>query len=252
MKFSYTFIFLFLLVFTLSFVSSQAPPSFQPGVLFSEGFSIEFTEINDYGFGKDIFFNAHVFNISNGVRITNSSTDCNYHLFENTGDALISQQLMQFDNADLDWDFMVLRSNFTRLGAYSYLVVCNDSAANLGGFVSVGMKITADGKPEKIFPLEFSIVLFGLILVLFGLSKERYRLLQMMGGVIWIIMGVITLFPGYGLINWTTLTGKVLGFILIGMGFYFFVEPSFSRDEQDEYFTQEGVEEEEEEVNDED
>ncbi len=90
----------------------------------------------------------------------------------------------------------------------------------------------------KVFPIEFSIIFFALVLIIFGLSKERYRVLQVTGGLIWMIMGILTLFPGYNLINWTTLTGKVLGFILIGIGFYISVEPAFSRDEQNEYFEQ--------------
>ena len=239
MKVSLIFISFILLVFT-PFISAQQPPVFQPGIQFTEGFSIEFSEISSYEFGKDISFIAHVFNLSNGVRLINTTVDCDYHLFDNQGRALINQQPMIFSNDGLDWDFIALKGNFSRLGSYSYLVVCNDSAAGLGGFVAVGMDITADGKQEKIFPLEFSIILFGLILIIFGLSKERYRILQVMGGLIWMVMGILTLFPGYSFINWTTLTGKVLGFILIGMGFYIFIEPSFSRDEQDKHFTQGG------------
>ena len=50
------------------------------------------------------------------------------------------------------------------------------------------------------------------------------------------IMGVITIYPGYSFINYTTLLGKGLGFILIGLGFYFLIEDSFSRNKQEDRF----------------
>ena len=240
MKFSPLIIFFILLVLTVSFVSAQPP--FPSQVLFDEGFIIEFSQVDNYQFGRDLLFNAHVFNISNGVRILNASTDCNFHLFDTIGIHIINQNPMPFDSVGLDWELSILRGNFTRLGSYSYLVVCNNSAANLGGFVTVGFEVTPDGKPSDVFPVEFSIILFALVLIIFGLTKERYRILQIIGGMIWIVIGVITLFPGYNLINWTTLTGKLLGFSLIGLGFYFLIENSFSRDEQDAYFTQRGGE----------
>ncbi len=53
------------------------------------------------------------------------------------------------------------------------------------------------------------------------------------------VSGVLTLFPGYGFINHSTLMGQLLGTIGIGLGFYFMIEDSFSKDEQDEWYTQE-------------
>ena len=60
------------------------------------------------------------------------------------------------------------------------------------------------------------------------------------------IMGTLTLFPGYNFINHTNLFGLSLGTILIAMGFYFLVEDSFSRKGQQEGFGQPQGQEEEE------
>ena len=236
MKFSPIFLFLFLLVLT-PMVLAQPPSSF-PAVQFTEGFAIEFTQVPAYEFNRDLTFNTHVFNLSNGVRIDNSSTDCNYHLFDNRGAIVLNQQPMVFDVLGLDFEIVVNQNNFTRLGEYSYLVVCNDSTNDLGGLVSVGFELTADGKPSRPFPIQFSLILFSFLSIGVGLVKERFRFFQYMGSILMMILGVLTLFPGYSFINWTTLTGLSLGTILIGMGFYFLLEPAFSREEQEEHFDQ--------------
>ena len=236
MKFSLIYFFLFLLVLTPMVVAQ--PPVF-PDVQFTEGFAVEFTQIQTYEFNQDILFNAHVFNLSNGVRIINTTTDCNYHLFDNRGTHILNQIPMNFDLAGLDWEINVLQPNFTRLGQYSYLVVCNDSSNNLGGLVSVGIEVTADGKEFQKFPQEFTLIIFGILFIVAGFVKERFRLLQFVGSVLLIVMGMLTLWPGYSFMNWTTLTGLTLGTILIGTGFYFMLEPAFSREKQDEYFEQE-------------
>ncbi len=65
-----------------------------------------------------------------------------------------------------------------------------------------------------------------------------------MGSMVIIVMGIITLFPGYSFINWTTLLGKALGFGLIGVGAYFLIDDAFSRDEQEVHFKVRGGEDE--------
>ena len=72
-----------------------------------------------------------------------------------------------------------------------------------------------------------------------GFVTERLRLFKHMGAILLVIMGIITLFPGYNFINHTTLFGLALGTILVGIGFYFLIEDSFSRERQGDIFNQE-------------
>ena len=71
-----------------------------------------------------------------------------------------------------------------------------------------------------------------------GFVTERLRMFKHLGSILLIIVGIITLYPGYNFINYSTLLGKALGFILIGLGFYFWIEDSFSRDKQEEGFNE--------------
>ncbi len=107
--------------------------------------------------------------------------------------------------------------------------------------------ITADGDPFEAFPNEFVVIALAFLLIVVGLFNDRLNLLKHMGSILLMVMGVITLYPGYNFINHTTLFGVALGSILVGVGFYFLIEDSFSRTRQDGRFDQDqGIEEAEE------
>ena len=160
---SFLLVVLILLIFPLV-SAQQPPPATQTNVNINVGLQIEFTQVSTFELGEDHLFNAHVFNISNGLRVDNTTTDCTFHLFNNTGDHQIQQQPIPFDSVGIDWDFNVLGGNFTRAGFYSYLVVCNSS--DIGGFLSSGFEITPTG-----FSLteSISMIYFILILGVFGI-----------------------------------------------------------------------------------
>ena len=68
------------------------------------------------------------------------------------------------------------------------------------------------------------------------MAQEKLRLFKHMRAILMMIMGIITIFPGDSFINYTTLLGKGLGFTLVGLGFYFLIEDSFSRNKQEDGF----------------
>ena len=138
------FIFLFLLFLT-PFISAQ-PPFVEIGT-FTEGYIVEFTPIGTYKLGENIQINAHVLNISNGVRITNSSANCFFHLFNQSGHHTtgLNNFNMSFDLEGLDWELEVLSQNMTSLGEYSYLLNCQSTTGILGGFVAITFEVTQTG-----------------------------------------------------------------------------------------------------------
>jgi len=243
MKFSPIFIFLFLLVLT-PFIFAQPPA--QVNLNIDTGIGIEFTKIEVFENNQVHFFNVHAFNRSDGVRLTNATTQCFLHLFDNTGFHVVNQVEMEFDTLGLDWDLNITGGNFTRNGEYSTLVTCN--ATTIGGFASFGFEVTQDGLANVVFPQQFSVIALGIILIMFGLLNPRYNLMKSMGSMFLMVMGILTLFPGYNNISHTSLFGLVLGSILIVMGFWFLIEDAFSRTSQEERFHQDqGIQEEDEE-----
>lgn len=134
-------ILLFMFLFLISFVSA-APPVFTQ--IIDEGISIDFPKITVLEQNQDYTFNFHAFNTSNGIRLTNSTTNCTLHLFDNKGDHIVNEMNMPFVVADGDWELTVTSGNFSRIGEYAYLITCQ-STENLGGSVSVRFHVTESG-----------------------------------------------------------------------------------------------------------
>lgn len=117
-----------------------------------------------------------------------------------------------------------------QLGNSPTIMSCCDG--NDCGADTFDIQITGDGKPAQTFPLQFAVIFFAFLLIGSGLVQDRFRLFKYIGSLLLMVMGVLTLYPGYSFINWTTLMGKGIGFSSIGIGFYFLLEDAFSRDEQ--------------------
>lgn len=234
MKFSLIFLFLFLLVLTPMVVAQ--PPQATPVIINLEaGLAIDFPKITEIRQNQDFEFHFHVFNATTGLIVDNATTNCSFELFNNGGTSTVFNDNINFE--DHRWQIIVLGGNFTRLGGYSWLVSC---AGGLGGFTSAPLIVTADGFEAEPFPIQLSLIVLAFLLVGVGLTADRLRLMKHAGSILLMIMGVLTLWPGYSFINYSTLTGLALGTVLIGVGFYFLIEDAFSRDEQAEYFEQGG------------
>ena len=163
---SFLLVVLILLIFPLIY-AQQPPPAPQTNININVGLQIEFTQISVFENSKDHIFNVHVFNISTGKKVDDVTTECFFHLFDNTGFHVINQLSMPFDSVGLDWDLNITGGNFTRNGLYSSLVVC--SADDIGGFASVGFIVTQTGDQltESISMIYFILTLgvFGIFLL---------------------------------------------------------------------------------------
>jgi hypothetical protein len=163
-----------------------------------------------------------------------NSFNCNITLIYPDGTLLKNNELMT--NFVSYRNITITQSQNNQLGIIEVIESCNNvSDAGLDTFE---IEITADGKPSQIFPTQFFPIILGFLMIAFGLFQERLRLFKHVGSLIIMVMGVITLYPGYSFINWSTLMGQTLGAVFIGLGFYFLIEDSFSRELQEEYYSQ--------------
>ncbi len=175
---------------------------------------------------------------NNGTFCTTAAT-CNFTIIRPNGNTLLTNRIMTFNNNF--FNITILKDQNNVLGSHpSIMSCCEGGLCNADTFDIV---VTADGNPIQIFPTQFGIILFGFLLVGFGTLFERLRLFKHTGAIMLLVMGVVTLFPGYSLINHSNLAGQSVGFVTIGLGFWFLIEDSFSRDIQDERYMQddEGV-----------
>lgn len=205
-------------------------------------FSISLVSAVDYSlpFNKDYSLNAPCFN--NGT-ICSAAASCNMTLLYPDGTILINN--VETSNQGSFRNVTLLASQLNQLGVLSssFMYCCD---GGLCGASTFDIEITADGEQSRTFPTQFVFVIFSFLMIWFGTINERFRISKYSGSIFLIVIGVITLYPGYSFINYSTLMGQSLGFIFIGLGFYFWIEDNFSRKEQAQYFTQDHKDEEEE------
>ena len=171
---------------------------------------------------------------NNGTYCPISST-CNITISHPDGSLMITDTDMTADTSF--FNITITQEQNDALGIHRGTMVCCDVGDC--GFDTFNIEITADGFQARQVPFQFLVVILGFVLIGVGLIQERLRILKHAGSMLVFIMGVLTLYPGYSFINWTTLMGKALGFIFIGLGGCFFIEDSFSRDKQVDYYDQE-------------
>lgn len=176
---------------------------------------------------------------SNNGFFCDSSFTCNITLTYPDGQLLRGNTVMT-DSVSYR-NITITQAENNQLGNIKAIQSCNNGT--VAGFDSFDISITADGKPFQNIPLQFIIILLGFTLIGVGFLTDRLEMFKNIGSMILMVMGVITIFPGYSFINYTTLLGKVLGFTIVAVGFYFLVEGSFSRERQeDSYYQDQGEE----------
>ena len=183
----------------------------------------------NYEFNKKYDFKRTCLN--NGT-FCSGATACNVTITRPNGDLLVNNQ--QMTNQVSFHNFTVSNIQNNILGVHPYIMSCTDGTSS--GGQTGNIIITADGKAFQIFPIQLVFAIFAMFFISIGLFNEKFRLFKHMGSIVLSIFGIVTLFPGYSFINWTTLVGKGIGFSSIALGFYFLIEDSFSRDNQDEYY----------------
>ncbi len=228
---------LFLFIFLFSFSLVAAQPPFE-AVILNQGIDIAFPQIDVLKLNSDFEFHFHVVNNSNGVMLDNTTVNCGFHLFNSSGNHIFEDDSVNMDINGDDFTILIDKNNFSRVDDYAYLFGCHNETQNIGGQISRGLEVTQDGEVSIVFPQQFSIIALGIILIMFGILNQRYKLLKHMGSIIVMVMGVITLFPGYNNISHTSLFGLAFGSSLIAIGAWFFIEDSFSREEQEQNFHQ--------------
>jgi len=169
---------IFLLLILLFIISAQIVSS-EKVTLISEseqGFKLKFPEIGAIKQNQDYHFYFHIFNVSNGVPITEDVT-CFFHLYNENGTHIYEAKPISTVDYNFDYEFYVSGNNFTSLGDYSYITQCNNSIS--GGFVSSFFTVTPDGKTQegKQIPLLIAIAVISFILMYFGLKLNHEHFL---------------------------------------------------------------------------
>lgn len=120
-----------------------------------------------------------------------------------------------------------------KLGSYKAIIVAPGNANTTTEFTYL---VTPTGFDINVIPLQLIILVGGFGIIILGKQLENLKLFKYIGSMLVMVMGILTLYPGYQGIDHTNLLGMAIGFSSIGLGFYFLIEDSFSYDRQVETF----------------
>jgi hypothetical protein len=187
------------MLFLMNFISAAPPVTTVQQ--FTEGYVIEDTpQLNLYKL-TDFEVNFFVYNLSNGLLIDNTATECKYYLSNNTGEILHYTDVPYSEVGDYGhWAVTIKGDNFSYSGEYFYGIKCNSST--FGGAEIGTYYISPNGH-------EFTVqkaILFFFILSLLGV------------GLFFSISGAKKTTNGSWLIGYVSLT-YILFYALIGISY---------------------------------
>lgn len=174
----------------------------------------------------------------NNGTFCSSQAVCNATIFYPDGTILTDNQEMTNQNSF--HNLTLTNFNVSQLGVMAVNMICDDPAGQIIGsnFDTFEIDVTGDGFKSLPFPLEFSIIALAFALIGASYTTDKLRIFRIVGGIIAMVMGVVTLYPGYANLNYSTLTGLSVGLTTIGLGFFFMISDAFSFDKQVDHFDQ--------------
>ncbi len=225
-----SFIFFLFLIFFSSIVVAQ--PFTQ---ILEENVDIQFPLLEIVEQNQNFTFNFHIFNSTTGQIFDNTTHQCIFHLFDNKGVHIIDQLNTTFEIFSRDFEAVITGDNFSRIGEYSFLIVCTSKGT--GGSVSVRFEVTADGlelttktedKNETDVKTTLFIILFILILFIIGLAMKDPTLTAL-SGLLFMAQGVFIAVNGISTFDNSIVNGFAL--LLMGLGAYIAIRSYIDSDE---------------------
>ena len=208
-----------IMLLSISFIGAVKPTQ-----VINSGCEIRTPTASYLQIGRDVVSHVHVLNISTGSHnsLTNDTTDCYLHLYNETGNHLI-KQFYGWDG--FEWEIMIDGGNFSNAGDYAFYIQCNstDLICGVSGGITVtesGVEIT-EGRSILVIGLMGILFMFMFASLFVLLSVENYMAKFISYWISHILIVIIT-FVGWqigveGLLGGMALTGifRILFWIFI-------------------------------------
>lgn len=168
---------------------------------------------------ENVKLNMHVFNLSNGLPVVNTSASCHLHLYNSSGNHIFDDDI-PFGDVDYDFTAEIPASNFSEVGFYSFIAQCNTS--RFGGFTSGSIIVTPNGEetPDSTQPFIIVLILIaGLFLYWSFKLDDDHFLLKLL--FMFITFYALILVPAVFINGWDATKLSLLR--LITWSFRFFV-----------------------------
>lgn len=215
--------FLFFISLTLIFSKGIIAPAVSTTINTNTGLEIKYPSYENIVQNHYFDFNFHVFNISDGLPVSNTTVSCNFHLYNQSGDHIWTFSNLSHDAASEhgivnEWVARVNGNNFTTQGVYSYIIQCNSSSH--GGFLSTNFIVSPEGVDGS---LNFFIIIsfFLICLAVFAIAIRNIPM-TIIGSFALMSWGVYTAVNGFGLIKNTQT--EIFSVVMIAFGMYWSVK----------------------------
>jgi len=171
-KLNFVFVLMFLI---LSVGMVGAVPPVTTEFVGNEGLDIQANVLDYYKINTSAELHIHIFNISNGGILTNTSVDCSAELTDKTGAVVFSGNPAPHDD-----HFLIMRNSsvVTEVGVYGLTIVCNSSG--VGGAKTSFFEATANGEA----PADSLIVVAFCLVLLLILSSSLVMIIKAVGHII--------------------------------------------------------------------
>lgn len=199
--------------FSLTLVSA-APPITEVSLNFEQGYRISPQLVDTISQNRDFTINFFLYNSSNGVLISNSSTQCIVYLANQQG-VLIDQGNADYAASGDYWNYKFDSGNFSSIQQYNLGISCNSSTQG-GSSVQEFRTISGKGESSLIFVL--LMVIFSFTLLIIGLITKDPPM-TIIGGFAVSLVGLYTLNNGMGDYR-TNLTQWISILIMVFGGFW--------------------------------
>ena len=120
------------------------------------------------------------FKLGDDINLIQTCATCTFNNITSVLDPNGVQIIGEFDMTRVIsvYNFTLTSGNVTLLGKYIVNGIGDLDGTNT--IWNYDFDLTADGRPFQKFPNQFAVILFALILIVFGLTNERYTLLKHM------------------------------------------------------------------------
>jgi len=207
-------IMLFFIFLLITVQSAIAVPPVTVLQQFTTGYVIEHSPQIYIEQNQDYTINFFIRNITNGVLIDNSTTNCSFYMASSTGTLAHNTNVIYSSGY---WHTLISGGNFSSTGIYPYGIACN--GIGLGGKKVFAFEVTKTGTDEtKEFTALMNIALIialGVLVFLFfyfafSLDESHFilKILLMFFALIFIILIPATLINGY--VNTSPILNKVV------------------------------------------
>ena len=165
-------IYFILFLLLMSFAYGVKPVT-QVSSINDGGLQIAYPKVESCDIDAPFTFHFHVYNATHFLE-TNAKTSCTFHLYNQSGKHIIEENLL-WDSNEVDFYYKVYPENLTGIGAYTYIVHCNNTEKE-AGFISTNMYFTETNQlsvDQNNTPL-IIIVIFFLTLLLVCIFYSTY------------------------------------------------------------------------------